>query len=95
MSRIRTFAAIGVILLVTLYAQQLLIDVIGPTSNLYQMVEGVTWPVNGEEWAAEMYEAITVWFMWVIRVGVIVIGLYNEFVRQNVTTQRAAAGGPP
>jgi len=95
MSRVRTFVAIGLILLVSIYAQRLLIDLIGPGSNLYLGIADVTWPVDGDVWADQMYEAITVWFIWIIRVGAIAIGLYNEFVRQNVTSAQVVAGGPP
>lgn len=87
MSRVFTFLTVGVILLGTIYAQDLAIRLLGPDSTLWAMIADLTWPVDGDVWAREMYVAITVWFIWIIRVGVVVIAIGREFLRQNVTTR--------
>lgn len=92
MSRAWTFVSIGLVLLATIYMQDVAIRLLGPNSTMWNMIADITWPVDGDVWAREMYVAITVWFIWIIRVGVVVIGLYREFLRQNVT---AAARGVP
>jgi len=94
MSRLNTFVAVGVILVLSIYAQRLAVDLLGPTSTFWQMIADITWPVDGDQWAQQMYVAISVWFIWIIRVGAIVIALYREFTRQNVT-RRTAGGRPP
>lgn len=94
MGRVQTILAIALVIVVTIWMQRVLVDVMGPTSPLYQGIAEVTWPVDGDQWAQEMYVAVSVWFMWIIRIGVVVYGFYAEIVRQNVTT-RAAATGPP
>jgi len=92
MSRVGTFAVVGVVLIVTIYAQDMAIRLLGPDSTLWLGIADVTWPVDGDVWAERLYVGITVWFIWIIRVGVIAIAIYREFLTQNVT-RRAAAGG--
>lgn len=95
MSRLRRLAVIGLVLIITIYAQDLAIRLLGPTSDLYLLIADVTWPVDGDQWAQELYVAITVWFIWIVRVGVIAIGIYREFLSQRVTRQAAAGGVRP
>lgn len=95
MSRAFTFVTIGLVLLVTIYVQDLAMEMFGPGSGLYEMVAEVDYLLDGEAWAERMYVAVTVWFMWIIRIGAIVAGLYREFRRENVTSARVAGGRPP
>jgi hypothetical protein len=89
MSRVSTFVAVGVIIILTIYMQQAAQQLIGPGTPLWNLIADITWPVDGDVWAEEMYVAISVWFMWIIRVAAIVGGIYREFVKQNVTAQAA------
>lgn len=93
MSKARTFVSIGIILIVTIWMQRVSVEILGPSSQMWQMIADVTWPVDGDVWAEKMYVAITVWFIWIIRIGAILIGLYSMFTKQNVTT--TTSGGPP
>lgn len=95
MSRAFTFLVIGMVILLTIFMQDVAAQVIGPGSGMYEMVSKVNQPVNGAEWADRMYVAITVWFMWLIRVAAIVGGLFREFTKQNVTARRGAGRGGP
>ena len=95
MSRAFTFVSIGLVLIATIYLQDLAMTMFGPGSGLYQMVTEVNYLLDGEQWAEQMYVAVTVWFMWIIRIGAIVAGLYREFRRENVTQARVSGGRPP
>lgn len=94
MSRAWTFVAAGLIILVTIWMQRVSIEILGPGSMMWEMVADVQFgTIDGEQWAKQMYEAITVWFMWLIRGAVIAGALYKEFARENVTVQ-VPVGGP-
>jgi len=88
MSRAGTVVAVGIIILVTIWMQRVSVELLGPSSMMWQSIADVTWPVDGDVWAERMYVAITVWFMWLIRVGAVVGGLVREFRRENVTAAR-------
>lgn len=94
MSRAFTFVSIGLILIATIYLQDLAMTMFGPGSGLYEMVADVNYLLDGQQWADRMYVAVTVWFMWIIRIGAIVAGLYREFRQQNVTAARVGGGRP-
>lgn len=88
MSRAGTIVAVGLILVVTIWMQRLAFELLGPSSMMWGMIENITFPVDGDQWAERMYVAITVWFMWLIRIGAIVGGFVREFRRENVTAAR-------
>ena len=94
MTRVYRFTSAGIIILLPIYAQMLSMELMGPGSMLWGLVENIQLgTLNGEEWAERMYTNITVWFMWLIRAAVIGYLIYAEFMRQNVT-RRTAIGGP-
>jgi len=95
MGRLQTFAFVAVVLIVSIFAQDMAIRILGPQSQLWALIADVTWPVDGDVWAEELYIAITVWVVWIVRVGVIVVAIYREFLKQRVTTQAAAGGVRP
>lgn len=90
MSRAGTIVAVGLILIVTIWMQRFAMELLGPSSMLWNLIADVTWPVDGDQWAEQMYVAISVWFMWLIRIGAIVGGFVREFRRENVTAARRA-----
>lgn len=94
MSRALTFLSIGMVLIVSIWMQRVAVELLGPDSMMWAMIADVTWPVDGEAWAEEMYVAITVWFIWIIRIGAIAGGLYREFAKDNVTAARVSGGRP-
>ena len=92
MSRLQTWLGIALIIVITIWAQRIALELLGPGTVFYQQIEHITWPVNGDEWADRMYVTISVWFMWIIRIGAVVYGFYAEIVRQNVSAQVGAQG---
>jgi len=88
MSRAGTIVAVGIIILVTIWMQRVAVELLGPSSMLWGLIADVTWPVDGDAWAERMYVAISVYFMWLIRVGAVVGGFVREFRKQNVTAAR-------
>lgn len=95
MTRIYRFTAGGTIILLTIYMQMVSMEIMGPGSMLWGLVENIQYgTINGEQWAERMYTNITVWFMWLIRAAVIGYLIYAEFTRENVT-KHAPIGGPP
>jgi len=88
MSRAGTIVTVGIIILVTIWMQRMAVELLGPNSMMWGLIADVTWPVDGEEWAEQMYVAITVYFMWLIRIGAVVGGFVREFRKQNVTAAR-------
>jgi hypothetical protein len=95
MSRVGTFLAVGMVLVVSIYMQDVARIIMGPGSALWELLQPVTWPVDGDAWAREMYINVSVWVPWIIRVAAIAGGIYREFTAQNVTAQAAAGRGPP
>lgn len=89
MSRVYTFLAVAMVIVVSIYVQDLAIQLLGPGTQMWENIASITWPVDGDVWAEEMYTAITVWFIWIIRVGAVAGGIYREFLQQNVTAARA------
>lgn len=92
MSRLMTMLAIGMVIVVSIWMQDLAMRMLGPGTPMWESVATITWPVDGEAWVNEMYTAITVWFIWIIRVGAVAIGFYREFLNQNVTRQARVGG---
>ena len=92
MSRAFNFVAVGVLIVLTVWAQRVSVELLGPTSMLWNMVADVnSFGIDGEQWAEDLYIAITVWVMWIIRGAAVVGLLVKEFSRENVT--RARVGG--
>jgi len=88
MSRITTFVAIGIVIVVAVYMRRFAVDVIGPGTPLYELAAASTiGDTGGEAWAQDIYEAATVWVPWLCVVGVIAAAAYREFTRQRVTQQ--------
>lgn len=88
MSRAGTIVAVGLIILVTIWMQRFSHELLGPSSMLWGLIADVEWPVDGDVWAEQMFVAINVYFMWLIRIGAIVGGFVREFRRENVTAAR-------
>jgi hypothetical protein len=89
MSRITTFVAIGIVIVVAVYMRRFAIDVIGPGTPLYELAAASTiGDTGGEAWAQDIYEAATVWVPWLLVGAALLGGLYREFVRANVTQVR-------
>jgi hypothetical protein len=95
MSRATTFLAIGMVLVVSIYMQDVARIIIGPGSTFWELLQPITWPVDGDVWAEEMYIAVSVWVPWIIRIAAIAGGIYREFTKQNVTARAAAGRGGP
>jgi len=90
MSRILTFLGVALVIVVSIYMQDLAIRLLGPNSSMWALIADITWPVDGDVWAERTYTAITVWFIWIIRVGAVAAGFYREFLGQKVTAQTPA-----
>lgn len=92
MTRVQTWLGIALIIVITIWAQRISLELLGPGSLFYDLIKDITWPVDGDQWADQMYVSISVWFMWIIRIGAIAYGFYAEIVRQNVSAQVGAQG---
>jgi hypothetical protein len=89
MSRITTFVAIGIVIVVAVYMRRFAIDIIGPGTPLYELAAASTiGGTGGEAWAQDIYEAATVWVPWLLVAAALLGGLYTEFTRTNVTQVR-------
>jgi hypothetical protein len=89
MGRITNFVAVGVVIIVAVYARRFMIDLLGPGSALWKLVADIQYAgIDGDVWAQSMYEAAAVWVPWLIVGGSIVGALYWEFARTNVTQVR-------
>jgi hypothetical protein len=89
MGRVETFVAIGIVIIVAIYARRMAIDIIGPGTPMWDLVAHIQWAgIDGDKWAQDVYEAVTVWVPWLLVAAAILAGLYREFLRQNVTVRR-------
>lgn len=89
MSRVTTFVAIGITILVAVYMRRFAIDIIGPGTPLWQLAASSSiGDTGGEQWAESIYVAATVWVPWLLVGGSLLGGLYAEFLRANVTRGR-------
>jgi len=89
MSRVTTFAAIGVVIIVAVYSRELTMTLLGPGSMMWNLVADVQFgSINGEEWARDMFQAVFVWVPWLLVGAAILGGAYREFTRTNVTQRR-------
>lgn len=89
MSRAGTFVAIGLVVIVAVYSRRMAIELLGPGSMMWGLVANVQYgTINGEEWATQIYEAVTVWVPWFIVAAAIAGGFFREFRRENVTAGR-------
>lgn len=89
MSRITTFVAIGIVVVVAIYSRRLAIDLLGPGSTMWILVADVQFAgINGEDWAMRVYEAVAVWVPWLLVAAAILGGLFREFAQTNVTRAR-------
>jgi hypothetical protein len=89
MSRVRTFIGIGLAIMMAVFARRLAFELLAPGAPLYLLIEHVTWPVDGDQWAREAYVTVSVWVPWLLVGGSLIIGAYREVTRQNVTQVRA------
>lgn len=94
MSRVYTFLGVAMVIIVSIYAQNLAMEMLAPGTPMWNNIAGITWPVDGDVWAKQMYTAVTVWFIWIIRIGAVAGGIYREFLQQNVTATRARGVRP-
>jgi len=89
MGRVETFIGIGLVIIVAVYGRRVAIDIIGPGTPMWQLVADIQWAgIDGDVWAKDVYEAVTVWVPWLLVGCAIVAGLYREFLAQNVTVAR-------
>lgn len=89
MSRISTFVAIGLVIIVAVYMRRFAIDIIGPGTPLWELAAASSiGSTGGEEWAEDVYIAATVYVPWLLVGAALLGGLYREFVAANVTQVR-------
>ena len=92
MGRVSTWLGIALLIVITIWAQRITLEILAPGTVFYSQIEHITWPVDGDQWAEQMYITISVWFMWIIRVGAIAYGFYWEITKQNVSARAGAQG---
>lgn len=86
MVRISSIVAVGVSIIIAVYARRLSVQVLGPGSMLRGLVDGVTYgSIDGSQWAAEMYVNITVWVPWIVVGGTVLAVFYVELQDQRLS----------
>lgn len=87
-----TVVSVGAIVSAAIYAQHLLIVVLGPTGTLYGLSSG---GFAGANPAKGLYLAISVWVPWLATGAGVVGAFWLQFRQQSVVTERAPRPGGP
>lgn len=88
MTRIATFAFIGIVIVVAVYSRRLAVEILGPGSVMFSLAADATM-FGGEQLAKDIYKSVVVWVPWFMVVGAILGGLYREFWQSQVTRRQA------
>lgn len=86
MVRISSIVAVGVSIIIAVYARRLSVDLLGPSGSLRSLVDGIQYgAIDGSVWATEIYVNATVWVPWIIVGGTVLTVFYVELQDQRLS----------
>jgi len=85
MTRIRDFAVVSVIFIISVVMHFIGAELLMPGTPLYEVATNGTGSMNGQQWADQVGMVISVWMPLMTTGGIIAWALFREYRRQAVT----------